>query len=174
MLSIIRLGHRIGRDARLSTHCGLAARALGADEIIYSGEYEKKMINNIKDVTNRWGGPFKARYHKNWRKIIKQYREKRFIIIHMSMYGLPIKKQISKIRKNKNILVIVGSEKVPAEVYHLADYNIAVTNQPHSEVAALSIFLHEYFKSKELDKKFKKAKIRIVPQPCGKKVIENR
>ena len=68
--------------------------------------------------------------------------------------------------------MIVGSEKVPAEVYQLADYNIGITNQPHSEIAALSVFLHEYFKGKEFGKKFKKSQIKIVPQERGKKVLE--
>ena len=46
MIVVLRLGHRIGRDARISTHCGLVARALGANKIIYSGDtrpYSKLM-----------------------------------------------------------------------------------------------------------------------------------
>jgi len=34
----------------------------------------------------------------------------------------------------------VRAEKVPAEMYDLADWNVAVDNQPHSEVAALASF----------------------------------
>ena len=64
---------------------------------------------------------------------------------------------------------MIGGEKVPGEVYGLADYNIAVTNQPHSEVAALAVFLHEYFSGKELDKKFR-GRLKIVPQAAGKKI----
>ncbi|MCL2143761.1 MAG: tRNA (cytidine(56)-2'-O)-methyltransferase, partial [Methanomassiliicoccaceae archaeon] len=41
------------------------------------------------------------------------------------------------------MLVIVGAEKVPPEVYERSDHNISVGNQPHSEIAALSIFLYE-------------------------------
>ena len=37
MIVVLRLGHRLKRDERLSTHVGLASRALGADKIIYSG-----------------------------------------------------------------------------------------------------------------------------------------
>jgi len=153
MISILRLGHRYGRDERISTHCGLAARALGAKEIIYSGEKDKSIIESIKKVNKRWGGSFSVKYEKNYRKVIKHYKKKKFLVVHLTMYGLPIQNEMKKLRK-KNILLIVGSEKVPFEIYKSADYNIAVTNQPHSEVAALSVFLHEYFKGKELNKRF--------------------
>ena len=167
MTSVLRLGHRIKRDARISTHCGLVARALGADEIIFSGEEDKKLIENLKEVADKWGGKFSVRYEKNWRNIIKKYKKK-FSICHLTMYGLPIDRVIKRLRK-KRLLLVIGGEKVPGEVYVESDYNIAVTNQPHSEVAALAIFLHEYFKGRELNKKFKKAKLRIIPQARGKK-----
>ena len=169
MISILRLGHRIGRDARLSTHCGLAARALGADEITYSGEEDKELIESVKDTAKRWGGSFCVRYANNWQSVIKNYKKKKFCAVHLTMYGMPLQKKISTLRKKKNILLIVGSGKVPGEVYGLADFNIAVTSQPHSEVAAMSIFLHEYFRGRELDKRFGNAKIRIKPQERGKK-----
>ena len=85
------------------------------------------------------------------------------------MYGLRVEKEISKIRKKKNILLVFGGEKVPMEVYHEADYNIAVTNQPHSEVATIAVFLDSYFKGKQYNKKFPGAKTKIIPQKCGKK-----
>jgi len=170
MLIVLRLGHRRGRDARLSTHCGLAARALGADRIIFSGEEDTQLLESIKKVTKKWGGPFKVEYNPNWRKLIKQHKKKKFSIAHLTMYGLPLAKQIRKIRKSRNVLLVIGSEKVPGEVYQLADYNIAVTSQPHSEAAALGVFLHEYFRGRE--KKFKKANISVIPQAKGKKVIE--
>ncbi len=174
MITILRLGHRIKRDERLSTHCGLAARALGANKIIFSGEHDESLVNSVNEVSERWGGSFAASYESNWKKVISSYKKKKFALVHLSMYGLPVQKEIRKIRKKKNLLVIIGSEKVPGEVYHHADFNIAVSNQPHSEVAALSIFLHEYFKGKELDRKFSKAKIRIEPQERGKRVVEKK
>ena len=70
--------------------------------------------------------------------------------------------------------IIVGAEKVPGDVYKLTDYNIAVTNQPHSEIAALAIFMNEYLgSSTALGKRFNKGKIRVIPQKRGKKVVEN-
>lgn len=167
-VSVLRIGHRVGRDPRISTHCGLAARALGADEIIYSGEHDENLIDNIKGTAERWGGSFTARYEPEWKKCVAEYRKKGYIIAHLTMYGMPLQSAVKKIAKKK-ILVIVGGEKVPPEVYQIADYNIAVTNQPHSEVAALAVFLHECFQGKE--RKFR-GKLRIVPQERGKKVLE--
>ena len=85
------------------------------------------------------------------------------------MYGIPIEKEIKKLKKKRNLLLIIGGEKVPGEIYQEADYNIAVTNQPHSEVAALAVFLHDY---SGREKKFSRAKLRIVPQKKGKRVVD--
>jgi len=166
MITVLRLGHRRKRDARLSTHCGLAARALGANAIIYSGERDDRLLESVKKVSKNWGGKFKASYEKNWRKTIRGYGGAK---VHLTMYGLPIETKIAKIRGRGDVLVIIGGEKVPGEVYHSVDYNLAITNQPHSEVAALAIFLHEYFRGKELKRKFG-GRLKIVPQEHGKKI----
>jgi len=168
MIVVLRLGHRLKRDERLSTHVGLASRALGADKIIYSGDKDEKLLGSVNDVSQRFGGSFKAVYESSWKKIMNVYKKKKYCIVHLTMYGMPLKTRLSRIKKSKNILVIVGSEKVPGEVYHLSDFNISITNQPHSEVAALSILLN----SLSREKKFSKAKIKIVPQEGGKKVVE--
>ena len=169
-VKVLRLGHRAKRDIRLTTHVCLTARALGANEVIISGEKDKSVIDSVKDVSKRWGGNFKISYEKNWKKTLKNYE-----VIHLTMYGEPIQNKIKEIRKSKkNKLIVVGSEKVPKEIYNLTDYNIAVTNQPHSEVAALSIFLHELFQGKELKNEFKNAEIKIKPKKHGKKVIRNK
>jgi tRNA (cytidine56-2'-O)-methyltransferase len=90
------------------------------------------------------------------------------------MYGLPFEKNVGKIRKmDKDVLVVVGSEKVPGEVYRLCDYNLGVTSQPHSEVAALAVFLDRFFAGKELGKNFDGWKIRVTPCARGK-LVEKR
>lgn len=165
---VLRLGHRIKRDERISTHCGLVARAFGANGIIYSGEKDEGLLNSIEKIVERFGGPFEVEYEKNWKKIIENWKGK---TVHLTMYGLPIQEKIEEIKNCKeDLLVIIGGEKVPGEVYKLASWNIAVTNQPHSEVAALAIFLHELFEGKEFEKEFK-GKVKIIPQEKGKKII---
>ena len=166
MITVLRLGHRQKRDERISTHCGLVARALGADNIVYSGEVDGSLLASIKSVSDRWGSGFRASYEANWRKFISSFDGTK---VHLTMYGKPYKSRMSKIRNEKNILVIIGGEKVPGELYQLADYNVAVTNQPHSEVAALALFLEKFKLKPNADK----PQVRIIPQEKGKKVVEN-
>jgi tRNA (cytidine56-2'-O)-methyltransferase len=166
---VLRLGHRRFRDQRLTTHVALTTRALGCEGIILSGEKDEKIVENVEEVVENWGGPFEIKYQKDWRRVIKNWNGKK---IHLTMYGLPIQNKINEIKKNKeNLLIIVGSQRVPGEVYHLSDFNISVTNQPHSEVASLAIFLSELLEGKELKKKFNNPKLKIIPQEKGKKII---
>lgn len=168
MITVLRLGHRAGRDPRISTHCALVARAFGAEGLIYTGEHDSDMEKSVKNIVSNWGGPFEIKHEKSWRTVIKGFDG---ATVHLTMYGLPLQKEISRIRKSKNLLIVIGGEKVPMEVYHAVDYNIGVTSQPHSEVAALGVFMHEYLQGKELTKKFGNAKISLVPQKAGKKLI---
>ena len=69
---------------------------------------------------------------------------------------------IKEIRKEKNLLIVVGGAKVEPVFYELADFNISVTNQPHSEVASLAIILDKYFNEKEFSLDFKNAKRKII------------
>jgi tRNA (cytidine56-2'-O)-methyltransferase len=70
-------------------------------------------------------------------------------------------------------LLLVGSQKVPGEFFSgdVSDYNVSIGNQPHSECAALAVFLDRFFEGKELAQGFKKAKIKVVPQERGKKTV---
>ncbi|MEA3343781.1 MAG: tRNA (cytidine(56)-2'-O)-methyltransferase [archaeon] len=167
-VTVLRLGHRHYRDQRLTTHVALTARALGAEKVILSGEKDEKIIGSVKDIARRWGGDFEVEYEKNYRRIINNFHG---VKVHLTMYGLRVQDKMKDIRGEKDVLVVLGSEKVPRDVYHMVDYNIAVGSQPHSEVAALAVFLHEYFGGKELEKVFRGAKIRVVPQERGKKRI---
>ena len=169
MVFVLRLNHRIFRDKRISTHCALVARAFGAEKIFYSGERDKKLEESIRKTANKWGDGFGIEYVRNWKSFVEGFPGKK---IHLTMYGIPLPEKIREIRKEKNILVIVGGEKVPSEVYKLSDWNVSITLQPHSEVAALAVFLHEYFQGKEFRKKFKNAKVSVVPQERGKKVLD--
>lgn len=164
-VSVLRLGHRFVRDRRTTTHIALVSRAFGADELILD-PWDNELEKSIGRVMEEWGGSFKIRNEKNWRKFIENFHGER---IHLTMYGMPVDEKIPEIKKSKkDKLVIVGGQKVPSEVYHLSDYNIAIGNQPHSEIAALAIFLDRLFEGKEFDKDFK-GKKRIIPQERGKK-----
>jgi len=169
-ITVLRLGHRIERDKRATMHVFLTARALSASEVVYSGQRDRDLERGIQDVVKRWGGPFEVRYERNRKKMLQNWKAKG-IICHLTMYGININESLDQIPRDKPVLVIVGSQKVHKDVYQLADYNIAIGNQPHSEVAALAIFLDRLHKGKGLKNKFEKSKMRIVPQGRGKAVI---
>jgi len=166
MISILRLSHRIFRDKRISTHCALVGRALGAKEFFYTGEKDKNLEDSIKRVSRQWGGPFQIKHLKNEKDFLKKFPGK---VIHLTAYGTPFQKKIKDTRKHKNILLVVGGEKVPPEIYKTADYNLSVSSQPHSEAAALGIFLYELQKRK-FPKNFKNPHLKIIPQERGKLV----
>ncbi len=169
-VEILRLGHRKKRDIRVTTHCCLSARALGAKKIIISGEKDGKVERSLAGVNERFGLGTTLEWTENALKTLKQKKKKGYKAVHLTMYGLPIQNQVRKIRKHNKIITVVGAEKVPREFYEEADYNISVSNQPHSEIASLAVFLDRYFAGKELEKKFSKAKKRIIPRENGKQV----
>ncbi len=168
MIIVLRLGHRPQRDKRITTHVALVARAFGADKIIITTK-DEKVERNVRDIVDRFGGYFEIETGISWKRTIKDFKG---IKIHLTMYGIPIDDVISKIPRDRDIMIIVGAEKVPREIYELADFNIAVGNQPHSEVAALAIFLDRFFNGRELHRDFENAKMKIIPQERGKKVIK--
>ncbi len=172
-VEVLRLTHRYVRDERITTHLFLTARAFGASKVIYTGQRDEKMEEKIGKVTKNWGGPFTIEYEKDWKQTIMRWKARKGEIIHLTFYGLPIQNVIQDIRESrKNTLIIVGGAKVPGIIYKLSDWNVSVTSQPHSEISALSVFLHELFQGRELLKIFKNAKLKIIPQPRGKKVLD--
>jgi len=168
---VFRYGHRTVRDYRVTSHCSMVARAFGASKIIVCGEKDASMKKSVDDITKRWGGPFKVTFVSEWKKELEKLKKKGFSLVHLTMYGEQIHKKEKEIQKKKKICVIIGSQKVEKEVYFLADYNISVTNQPHSEIAALAVTLDRLQEGKEFDKKFKSAKRHILPKKRGKQVI---
>ncbi len=176
-ISILRLGHRLPRDERITTHVCLVARAFGASEAIYTGQHDNSLESSVSNLAKQWGGEFGIRYEKNYESVINNYKKEGFVIVHLTMYGIPLPEKIDKIKTNKKILVIVGGEQVPKDVYELADFNIAITSQPHSEVAALAVFLDYVTNSEPLKRSFSdkfKGKIKIEPSERGKKAISNK
>ncbi|HDI10631.1 MAG TPA: tRNA (cytidine(56)-2'-O)-methyltransferase [Euryarchaeota archaeon] len=167
---VLRVGHRPERDKRVSTHVCLVARAFGASGILIDRE-DKRLESKISDLVDKWGGEFWIRSGINWKREIKERKKKGWRIVHLTMYGINVDDVINEIRKYEKILVIVGSEKVPREIYDLADLNVAIGNQPHSEISALAILLDRIFSGEELKREFKNCKIRIIPSKRGKTVL---
>ncbi len=168
-VAVLRLGHRPERDKRITTHVGLVARAFGAQEMLLTGR-DSHVEESLNDVAERWGGDFRLKPDVAWKGEAIRWKEAGGKIVHLTMYGSNLPDVIDEIRECDSILVAVGAEKVPAEMYELADWNVAVGNQPHSEVAALAVFLDRLFEGKELIDEFPGG-LKIVPSPRGKHVI---
>lgn len=166
MINVLRIGHRIYRDKRITTHVALVARAFGADRILIDKK-DDQLKDNIRSVCQRFGGDFKIETGISVKKIIKDWSG---IIVHLTMYGEELGKSIDRIDKDKDLLVIIGAEKVTPDFYDIADFNVSVGNQPHSEVAALAIFLDRYNNGSWKDREFN-GKIKIIPCNNGKNVI---
>lgn len=169
-ISVLRLGHRVYRDRRITTHCCLVARAFGAHNIFIEGDTDRSIVTSVEKVTNLWGGTFSVEFVPNWKKIIKEWTG---LIVHLTQYGIAFQEAIDEIKSTKkDILIVVGGKKVPSEVYDLATYNVSVYNQPHSEISALALLLDRLIGPIPSDH-FLNPKLSIVPQKHGKKVIQH-
>jgi tRNA (cytidine56-2'-O)-methyltransferase len=175
---VLRWGHRPKRDARLTTHVALTARALGATGLILSDTEDEKIKETIERIVKNWGGSFFFEMGGSWKKAVKDWKAKGRIVVHLTAYGENIQTSdvLQRIRSHgKDVLVVVGSQKVPREFFleTVSDFNVAVGGQPHSECASLAVFLDRFFEGNELAKSFESAKVRIIPQKRGKKIIRN-
>lgn len=170
MIVVMRIGHRPQRDMRVTTHVGLTARALGASGM-YIASDDKGIVESIRDVALRFGGDFFVEDKVKWNSCIKQWKREGGVVVHLTMFGVNLPDVEAEIKTKEKIMVIVGAEKVPGEIYQLADYNVAVTNQPHSEIAGLAVFL-DHVSPNALHREFPNAKVRVYPNPCGKTVEE--
>ena len=57
MIEILRIGHRISRDKRITTHVALVARAFGAKKI-YIDRKDTNLEKNIKKICDNFEGDF--------------------------------------------------------------------------------------------------------------------
>lgn len=165
---VLRLGHRPQRDKRVTTHVALVARAFGADGIILTTK-DVGVERSVNKVTELWGGPFFIRSGESWRKVIENWRSNGGSVVHLTMYGLPVEDVLPRLH-GKDLLIVVGAEKVPGEIFELANFNVAVTNQPHSEVGALAVMLDKLFCGSKLKKEHLNGKFKIIPSDKWKNV----
>jgi tRNA (cytidine56-2'-O)-methyltransferase len=168
-VAVLRVGHRPGRDPRLTTHLALAARALGASRLFLHPP-DPELAERVAAVRRRWGGAFEVIGVSQWESVLDGYRGG---IVHLTMYGEPFRRALPWLRRSPRVLVIVGGAKVPPALYRLADRNVAVGSQPHSEVAALAVFLDRLIGDPS-PTRFRSGKQRIVPQRRGKRVVPAR
>lgn len=167
-IRIMRIGHRPSRDKRVTTHVALSSRALGATAI-YVDTRDPGLEEGINSVSNRFGGNFTIKTGVKWKDALQNFDG---TLVHLTMYGQRMDEALPELPVDTDMMIIVGAEKVPAEIYQRADFNISVGNQPHSEISALSVFLYAYTNGKHLYSD-RGGKMTVVPNERGKTVVED-
>ena len=110
-IEVLRIGQRVVRDDRVTTHVALVARALGGSKI-YMNEVDPEIKNTLEKINDTWGGNFEIQFFSDWKDIINM-KKNDYKIVHLTMYGEDINKIHSKIQKEEKIYEVVGTEKVP-------------------------------------------------------------
>ncbi len=164
-VDVLRIGHRPGRDPRLTTHLALAARAFGARRMFLNPP-DEEVAATVEKVAANWGGAFRVEPASRWRDVVRAHPGP---VVHLTMYGLPLDALLPRLRRARSVLLVVGGAKVPSDLYGLSTFNVAVGHQPHSEVAALAVAL-ERLLGTPTSGTFRGAKLRIVPTARGKRV----
>ena len=136
---VLRIGHRLERDKRVTTHVALTARAFGASGLTLHRP-DSRVVATVEDVTQRFGGDFSIDATQRPKAVARDWTGK---VVHLTMFGTPLAESAALLQKERELLIIIGAERVPRWAFEVADFNIAIGNQPHSEVAALAILLAE-------------------------------
>jgi tRNA (cytidine56-2'-O)-methyltransferase len=152
---------------------------LGASGLVLSDTEDRKIKDAIDKVTRSWGGTFFFEMGVPWRKAVSNWKTRGGIVVHLTAYGENVETTdvLNRIKASgKNILVIVGSQKVPGEFFSeaVSDFNVAIGNQPHSECASVAVFLDRYFQGEELARSFQNGRLKIIPQRQGKKIVTEK
>ena len=168
VIEVLRIGQRLIRDDRVTTHVALVARAFGAQRILMT-EVNPEIKNTLDKINSEWGGSFEIEFIDSWRGTVRQ-KKASASIVHLTMYGEPLDKVQAELRTEQDILIVVGAEKVPREIYELADYNISVGTQPHSEISALAVLLDRIQEGSQFARDFAGARRQIIPTAKGKNV----
>lgn len=165
---VLRLGHRPERDKRVTTHVALTARAFGAQGI-YVSTRDEELERSVRSVVKRFGGDFSITTGVRWKELLRNFEGTK---VHLTMYGTHIDDALPRVLNamTEKMLIVVGAEKVPPEVYQAATFNIGMGNQPHSEVAALAVFLDRLKQGEGLRTDFQ-GHMKVIPCARGKKVV---
>ena len=136
-------------------------------------EINPEINDTVSKINRTWGGDFKIEMIDDWKKIIREKKNMGTKIVHLTMYGQNINDIQTKLQNEDKLLIVVGAEKVPREIYELSDYNVGVGSQPHSEISALAILLDRIQNGEQFEKVFPDAKRKIIPTKNGKNVQVN-
>ena len=105
-IEVLRIGQRVIRDDRVTTHVALVARAFGASKI-YMNEVDPEIENTIKRMNKTWGGEFEIEFFDEWKKVLNS-KSKEYKIVHLTMYG----EKIDEIENCLDISALTGKNLI--------------------------------------------------------------
>ena len=108
VIEVVRIGQRVVRDDRVTTHVALVSRAFGAEKIFMT-EVNPEIKDTLEKINKTWGGNFMVEFIDKWKSIIKKKKEENFRIVHLSMYGENINDVQEKLREEESGVYGVGA-----------------------------------------------------------------
>ena len=142
----------------------LVARAFGASSITFAPGPKANasgLVRYSSALNRKWGGRFSITFAKDWKRFISE--KKNYVKIYLTRYGIPIKKVEYTLKTYKNILIIVSMSESVKSLYKACDFNVSITNQPHTSASAIAVFLHNFYNGRELAIRFENAAYKVVP-----------
>ncbi|GBL41277.1 tRNA (cytidine(56)-2'-O)-methyltransferase [Nitrosarchaeum sp.] len=74
VIEVVRIGQRLVRDDRVTTHVALVARAFGCSKIFMT-EVNPEIKGTLEKINNIWGGNFVVEFIDNWKSIVKNKKK---------------------------------------------------------------------------------------------------
>ncbi len=115
----------------------------------------------------RWGGSFEVVGCENWKRSVRSFRG---TVRPPHDVRSAARARLAAAAPGPRILLVVGGAKVPSDLYSPRIVNVAVGNQPHSEVAALAVLLARLLGLPSNDATWPGARQRDRAARAGKKV----
>ena len=71
VIEVVRIGQRVVRDDRVTTHVALVSRSFGAEKI-YMTEVNPEIKETLDKINKTWGGNFEIEFIEKWKTIVKK------------------------------------------------------------------------------------------------------
>ena len=99
-IEVLRIGQRVVRDDRVTTHVALVSRAFGAKKI-FMDEVNPEIKDTLEKINHTWGGDFQIEIIDSWKPLLKQ-KQKTAKIVHLTMYGESVNIISNQIKSEEN------------------------------------------------------------------------
>ena len=124
------------------------------------------IIRYVNKLEKKWGGRFRVSFLKSYKDAFKKAAN--YKKVYLTRYGMPLNKLTYTLNTYKNIMLIVSYTEAPSKLLNgLADFNVSVTDQPHCSAPAIAVFLHDFYRGRELAMHFENAKYKVIPKEHG-------